>query len=61
MVAFLLPIISWLLSLNNFIVDEICSMQNAFEDSGVTMNNIDANLVNQYRESATMVSLYNYC
>ena len=54
MVAFLLPLAAWLLSLNNFIVDELCSMRNAFDDSGVTVNNVDANLVNQYRKSTVI-------
>ena len=47
MVAFLLPITSWLLSLISFIVDEVLTMHDAFEGSGVAENHIDANLVNQ--------------
>ncbi|KAL9104109.1 MAG: hypothetical protein Q9163_000911 [Psora crenata] len=46
-VSFLLPLVSWFLALENFIIDELCSILRTFEDAGIGQDHLDANLINQ--------------
>ncbi|KAG8533307.1 uncharacterized protein KY384_002090 [Bacidia gigantensis] len=61
MVAYLVPMAKWFLSLISFITDEILSLRNDFEDCGIPPNHIDANLINQkvqQSQSPALLLLY---